>query len=183
VSEDARQVLAADAVRGEARGAVGPFWWQMLQHCEMVRSQPRNQSTSTQQIVYDARDSVARDLAERFVGLARGSDPAATAILDVLLPDRSRRTYERATGLTGEPLALARQLGADAGYIISIERRPLDPCRDIQVVLESTRWLHPETIVPLVETRMRAIVRRGKSGVAAEWDGGLLIADASGRDR
>src|SRR6185436_14157375 len=26
--EDVRQGMAADAVRGEARGAVGPFWWQ-----------------------------------------------------------------------------------------------------------------------------------------------------------
>ena len=28
----------------------------------------------------------------------------------------------------------------------------------------------------LVETRLQAIVRRGRSGVTAEWDGGLVIA-------
>jgi hypothetical protein len=175
LSEHARQVLADDAVRGEARGATGPFWWQMLEDCGVDHSQPRNQSTFRPRIVYEAPDSVARDLAERLVGLARSSGPAATAILDVLLPDRPRRTYERVIGLTGEPLALARRLGTDAGYIISLDRRSLDPCRDLQVVMDSTRWLDPETIVPLVETRLRAIVRRGRSGITAEWDGGLLI--------
>jgi hypothetical protein len=179
LSEDVRQVLANDAVRGEARGAAGPFWWQMLDGCGVAQYEPRNQPTSTPRIVYDARDGVARDLAERFVGLARSSGPAAAAILDVLLPDRPRRTFERSTGLTGEPLAVARRRGADAGYVVSLDRRPLDPCRDIQMAIESMSWLDPETIVPLVETRLRAIVRRGRSGISAEWDGGLLIAGTS----
>jgi hypothetical protein len=42
--------------------------------------------------------------------------------------------------------------------------------------MDGVRWLDPETIVPLVETRLRAIVRRGRSGVHAEWDGVLVIA-------
>ena len=180
LSDDARQVLAVEAVRGEARGAIGPVWWQALQDCGTAPSQPRRRSTSTPRVVYDARDRVARDLAERFVGLARASGPAAIATLDVLLPDRPRRVYERATGLTGESLARAWGLGTDAGYIMSLDRRPLDPCRDAHVVMDLVPWLDPETIVPLVETRLRAIVRRGRSGISAEWDGGLLVAGASG---
>ncbi len=100
-----------------------------------------------------------------------------TAILEVLLPDRQRRTYQQATALTGEPLAAARRRGRDAGYIISLDRRPLDPCRDIQILMDSARWLDPETIVPLIEARLRAIVRRGRSGLTADWDGGLLIGE------
>ena len=42
--------------------------------------------------------------------------------------------------------------------------------------MDGAPWLDPETIVPLVETRLHAIVRRGRSGVTVEWDGGLLIA-------
>ncbi|MGH7945268.1 MAG: ABC transporter substrate-binding protein, partial [Opitutaceae bacterium] len=176
LSEEARQVLADDAVRGEARGARGPFWWQMLPDCEVALSPPRDQSSPTPRIVYDASDEAARDLAERFVGLVRASGPAATAFLDALLPDRPRRTYRRATGLTGEALALARRLGTDAGYVMSFDSRPVDPCRDLQALMDGARWLDPETIVPLVETRLQAIVRRGRSGVTAEWDGGLVIA-------
>lgn len=176
LSEDARQALADDAVRGEARGARGPFWWQMLPDCEVTRSSAGAQSSPASRIVYDASDAAARDLAERFVGVARASSAAATALLDTLLPDRPRRTFQRATGLTGEALASARRLGADAGYVMALDRRPIDPCRELHALIEGARWLDPETIVPLVETRLQAIVRRGRSGVTAEWDGGLLIA-------
>jgi hypothetical protein len=175
--EEARQVLASDAVRGEARGAVGPFWWQMLQDCQVAPSEPREPAAFTPRIVYDGRDAASRDLAERLVGLSRGSGAVGNPVLEVLLPDRQRRTYRQATALTGEPLAAARQRGRDAGYIISIDRRPLDPCRDIQVLTDSARWLDPETIVSLIETRLRAVVRRGRSGLTADWDGGLLIEE------
>jgi hypothetical protein len=97
------------------------------------------------------------------------------------LPDRPRRTFQRATGLTGEPLALTRRRGTDASYVVALDLRPLDPCRDVQVLMEGARWLDPATIVPLIDTRLQAIVRRGKSGVTKEWDGGLLLAGASGQ--
>jgi hypothetical protein len=181
LSEDARQVLADDAVRGEARGARGPFWWRLLPDCDVVPSPPRDQSSPIPRIVYDASDGAARDVAERFVGLVRASGPAATEFLDALLPDRPRRTYQRAAGLSGDALALARRLGTDAGYVMSFDNRPVDPCRDLQALMDGVRWLDPETIVPLVETRLRAIVRRGRSGVHAEWDGGLVIAGGNAR--
>ena len=180
LSEDARQVLARDAVRGDARGARGPFWWEGLTDCAVTPSPARNQFSKTTRIVYDASDRAARELAERFVGLARASDPAATVFLDALLPDRPRRTYERATGLTGEALSQARRLGNDAGYVVALDSRPIDPCRDLQSLVDGARWLDPQTIVPLVETRMHAIVRRGRSGAIAEWDGGLVVAGPNG---
>jgi hypothetical protein len=130
--------------------------------------------------VYDASDRAARELAERFVGLARASDPGTAVFLDALLPDRPRRTYERATGLTGSALSQARRLGNDAGYIVALDSRPIDPCRDLQTLSEGARWLDAQTIVPLVETRMHALVRRGRSGMTAEWDGGLVVATPNG---
>ena len=179
LSAETRQLLAGDAVRGEARGAIGPFWWQTLQDCDVAFSVRSDPSPPTPRIVYDAADGAARDLAERFVGLVRASAPAA--MLDALLPDRPRRTYQRAAGLSSEPLVQARRRGTDAGYIMSLDRRPLDPCREIQLVMDGVRWLDPETIVPLVDTRLRAIVRRGRSGLTAEWDGGIVIAGSSPR--
>ena len=178
LSEDARQALATDAVRGEARGARGPFWWQMLTDCEIPPSPPRDQSALTPRIVYDAGDAAARDVAERLVGLARAGGPGAATFLDVLLPDRPRRRYERATGLTGEELARARSVGSDAGYVVALDSRPIDGCRDLHRLVDGARWLDPQTIVPLVETRMHAIVRRGRSGATTEWDGGVVVADS-----
>jgi hypothetical protein len=155
-SPDERKALAQDAVRGEARGAEGPFWWEeSLSNCEAAPPQTPPQAPSTTgRIVYDADDNAARDLAERLVGI---------------------RTYPRAIGLAGEALALALRAGNEAGYILSLDRRPLEPCREMQVLADNAGWIDPVAIVPLVDTRLQAIVRRGRSGMIAEWDGGLLL--------
>ena len=175
----ARQALADDAVRGEARGAAEPFWWQDLEGCDVAPARPRDPAAPAPRVVYDAADEAARDLAERLVGLGRVSSPAAAALLEALLPDRSRRVGLRAAGLAGEPLALARRRGTDAAYVMAFDRVSIDPCRDIAAAMESAPWLDPGSIVPLVDTRLQAIVRRGRSGVTADWDGALLI-DGSG---
>lgn len=180
LSDEARRVLANDAVRGEARGAAGPFWWQMLQPCAVPPAQPRTQTSLIPRVVYDASDGAARDLAERLVALNRASGSAASPMIEALLPDRPRRRYERAVGLTGEPLARALRVGNDAGYILSLDSRVLDSCGEIEVMIDRARWLEPDDIVPLVDTRLYAIMRRGRSGITAEWDGGLLIAGANG---
>jgi hypothetical protein len=45
----------------------------------------------------------------------------------------------------------------------------------MQVLMDRAGWIDPHTIVPLVDTRLQAIVRRGHSGLNAEWDGSLLL--------
>jgi len=176
-SLEARETLAHDAVRGEARGAVGPFWWESLTDCPIPASQARVPSTNGR-VVFNAVDSVARDLADRLVGLASASGPGTTAILNALLPDRPSRMYQRAAGLTGDALNLSLRRGDDASYILSTDRQPIEPCRELQVLVDAAGWLDPETFVPLVDTRMKAIVRRGRFGLNAEWDGGLLLVDS-----
>jgi hypothetical protein len=179
LSPESRQVLADDAVRGEARGAQEPFWWHSVSDCEVVPLPPRSQFSPIPRIVYDADDGAARDLAERLVGLVRATGPAARVFLDVLLPDRPRRTYQRATGLTPEALAVALRRGADAAYVLSVNGRPVEPCREVQAIMDGAPWLDPQTIVALVDVRLQAIVRRGRSGATVDWDGGMLIAGAN----
>jgi hypothetical protein len=178
LSAQDRQVLADDAVRGEARGAAEPFWWEAIEGCSLAAAQPGSASAPMPRIVYDAADEAARDLAERLVGLGRVSGSGATAP-GVLLPDRPGVIFQRAVGLTSEPLAMAWRRGSDAGYIMAIDRHPLDPCREMDVAIDRAPWLDPATLVPLVDTRMQAIVRRARSGATAEWDGALLIAGSS----
>jgi hypothetical protein len=164
LSPEERQSLADDAVQGPARGATGPFWWQSLPECEIPSSPKRDPSLSTTgRIVYDASDSTARELAERLVALARTSGTSAN------------RPYQSASGLTGDALAQARRRGADAAYIVSLDTRPLDPCREMQALVANMGWVDPGTIVPLVDTRLQAIVRRGHSGVIVDGDGGILL--------
>jgi hypothetical protein len=45
----------------------------------------------------------------------------------------------------------------------------------MQAVVDDVGWMDPETIVPLVDTRLQAIVRRGRTGMILDWDGGLLL--------
>ena len=176
LSEDGRRRLAADAIRGEARGAVGPFWWETALDCDGQSDRQQPQLPLTPRIVYDGNDAAARDLAERLVAVVRASGPAAPEIVNSLLPDRPRRDYQRTAALTGAPLLQAIRRGADAGYILSLDRRPLDSCREFAVTMESAPWLDRETIVPIADTRLHAIVRRGKAGAATEWDGGLVLS-------
>jgi len=173
---EARESLAHDAVRGESRGAMGPFWWESLSDCQIPSSQTSVPSSSGR-VVFDAADSVARDLADRLVGLAGTSGPGTAAILDTLLPDRPARTYQRASGLTDSALNMTLRRGDDTSYIVSIDRHPLEPCRELRSLVDAAGWLDPETMVPLVDTRMKAVVRRGRAGLNAEWDGGLLLVD------
>jgi hypothetical protein len=154
LSDDQRQALAADAVRGEARGALPPYWWQATPDCDIAAAPVGTAMPPTPRVVYDANDAVARDLAERLVGL---------------------RIYQRAAALTGAALVTAVRAGGDAGYVMAVDARPVDACRELQILRERARWLDPETIVPLVETRQRAVLRRGRGGVTVDWDGGLLI--------
>jgi hypothetical protein len=163
LSPEDRRLLAQDAVRGEARGAEGPFWWESLSGCDIAPSHaPTPTPSATPRIVYDADDSAARELAERFVGIGK---------------------YPRASGLAAEALAQALRRGNESGYVLSLDRRPFDPCREMQFLADHAGWIDPQTIVPLVDTRLQAIVRRGRSGLISEWDGALLLLLMGGNGR
>src|SRR5262245_38083055 len=135
LSAEEREALAHDAVRGEARAAAGPFWWQSLAECGIAASQQQAPLPSMGRLVYDESDGTARDLADRLVSLARVSGPGTAGILDAILP--VGRTYQRATGLTGEELASAYRRGNDAGYIVAFDARPLDPCREMRATIDN----------------------------------------------
>jgi hypothetical protein len=84
--------------------------------------------------------------------------------------------YQRATGLTAEALWRAVRLGEDAGYVLAIDSQPVDACGELKALADRAPWLDPATIVPLVDTRLHAVVRRGRSGLSTEWDGGIVLA-------
>ena len=187
LSVDARQTLAVDAIRGEARAAEGPFWWETMAECEVPAARAANPSEAPR-IVYDSGDAASRDLAERIVGLAtspggRAGSPASghtAEILNALAPGSPGQAFQRAIGLTGDGLMAAQSRGADAGYVTTLDRDPLDPCLEWRGVAERMPWLMPDAVVPLVETRLRAVVRRDRLSPVAERDG-LLVETAGER--
>ena len=64
-----------------------------------------------------------------------------------------------------------------------MQSRPLEPCVELDALKESVPWIGPWTILPLVDTRLQAVVRRGRSGLTTEFDGSVFIDDPDPRSR
>ena len=181
-----RQALAADAVRAEARGAEGPFWWEASAGCSALPPTGRARSAASRErdvrarVVFRVSDPVAGDLAERLVGLAAFDDPNTTGLIETLFPAGAAPLLS--AGLDDAAFDAALASGRDRGYVVGFDRRPLDPCQQLRALAARAGWLAqpggtPGTaVVPLVDTRTRAVVRRGRAGLTVDWDGGLVLA-------
>ncbi len=145
-----RSSLAKDAVRADARAAEPPYWWNNVPvTCRRASTRPR-QSTSTR-VAYRRDDEVARGLAERIVALA----PTGSGL--------------RAAGLDAPEFATAIRDGLDRAYVIGLPRQSLAPCRDAAL------WAEGARLLPLIDTRAYAIVRKGAPRLTVEWDGTLRV--------
>ena len=136
------------AVRGEARRPQGGgFWWEELRACGPAPAGAPTASTGTRRIAYVRGDPAARDLAGRIAALGGGT----------------------AAGLGQAEFSRSLTGGAGAGYVLALPRTVPEACRAARDLLPP--W--PAAVAPLVETRARAVVRRGKSRWAVDGDGTL----------
>jgi hypothetical protein len=175
LSASQRNALAREAVRGEARGAEPPFWMDAATACPAAMPQARpNDAPKMRRVVYELGDETARDLAERIVALSGTRSADAAAALDGLLP-RSHQSLQQAIGLTGAALASARSSGTDAGYVLAVARISANICDALDAVVRQLPWLDVRAAVALVDTRPHAVIRRGRSGIHHEGDGGVLL--------
>jgi hypothetical protein len=142
--------LARDAVRPDARAAAGPFWWEARAACP-TKPMPKARRAPTDAIAYPAEDSVARDLAERIVALAGGNVTAR--------------------GLAADSIGVALRLETERGYVLALPRQALVPCR------ESAAWPPGAAVVPLVDARAYALLRRGAPALVVEWDAAVRPAE------
>ena len=187
-----RRALAADAVRGEARGAA-PFWWEASAGCAVLSPARRARSAANRdgdvgaRVVFRASDPVAGDLAERLVGLTAFDDANSSGLLETLFPAGADGLVS--AGLDDAAFDAALATGRDRGYLVGLDRRPLDLCHQLRVLVARAGWLTrsggtPETaVVPLVDTRARAVVRRGRAGLTVDWDGVLVLPGVRGARR
>jgi hypothetical protein len=182
-----RQRLADDAVPGEAQGSAYDFpsaWDSCAADATSPSTLPpapaasRPAAAPSRRIVYDQSDSVARALAERIVVLASArSGEHAPLIAALLQGDRSRTLQTAALPAAVLPSALMR--GDDAGYVIALEK--FNGCAELTALREQATWLTRDNPVPLVDTRARALIRKDRSRLAIEWDGGLRFDGPSAR--
>jgi hypothetical protein len=139
-----RAELAANAVHAEARAAETPICSPDASPAAPDR-RPR--------IIYAADDSVARGLAERLVALA--DRPGAPVPASIASAGRLR-----AVGVPSVALARALASGTDLAYVVALPASSASQCLSV-----------PWTVVSLIETRPRAIVRRAAA---------RLVTDAAG---
>jgi hypothetical protein len=146
--DSVRLSLARDAVHAEARPAEPPFWWDSLVVCPAVPDVD-GQPLTASRIVYPRGDAVARGLAERLVALAGTGSSVRAAALDP--PE----------------LAAALRDQTERAFVMAVPRESLAPCHD------ASAWPAGSSIQPLIDTRARAIVRRGSPPLTVDWDGTL----------
>jgi hypothetical protein len=144
-----RAALARDAVRADARAAAAPSWWERAGACPQVTPPSAWRRPLANTVVYRASDRVARDLAERIVALAGAPELAARSLDD-------------------EAFRSALASGSERGFVLAAPVHATVPCR------ESAGWPPSATVVPLIETRPHAILRRGTPPFEVEWDGTLV---------
>jgi len=115
---------------------------------------------------------VARALAERIVALTSARSAESQQILDVLIP-KPRPQKLQMVSLPGAVFPSALTRGDDAGYVVALDRA--NGCGELRLLRQQAPWLTGEQLVPLVDTRPRALLRKGRSHVTMEWNGGLLL--------
>ena len=155
-SQAFRAGLARDAVRADARAANGPYWWTDTTSCSAPTVRSALVSTGTPNVVYPREDAVARALAERLVAILGGR---ATAV-----------------GLAPNAFASALTSGSEQAYVFPLRRTTRDRCRSIAELFGSAAWLGAEgAIAPLIDTRLRAVVRRDRLALRLTWDSTVAI--------
>ena len=176
--EALRTTLARDVVHIESRAAESPFWWDATEGCAPAsRSASSTPSPSSSRIVYRRDDPAAGELAERLVAMAAmsGSDPAGT---QRVLPPELRAAGARAIAVSLPPADFSAALlsGRELAYVSDLPARTPDPCTELRSLQATAPWLTSAApIMGLVDTRSRAIVRRGRVAVVVGPSGDVHL--------
>lgn len=188
VSEASRLTLAefvAGAVRADVRVAQVPLFTEATDGCatSMATSLAAPGSTSTR-VVYQTGDRIARGLAERLVALAgRHSSRGADSALGAVFPLLSRTGARATTAAALDPAAFSAALaaGAELAYVLRLPHGAT--CEDLATLLRAAPWLESAnarlSVIPLVDTRSLALVRRGRVAFRVDADGTLRLLDGA----
>ena len=163
---DLRLESLREAVHGDARPAEasdgeggGRPWFTDLERCELGPKEGRDAvdaAARRRRIVYNQTDRSAADLAARLVGL--GVLGRGTA----------------AAGLPTAAFASALRAGGDAGYVLELDAHAYDVCR--AAALELPPWTSAGKVVPLLDVRSHAVLRRALPRLWSDWGGTLRFA-------
>ncbi len=157
--ESLREAVHGDARPAEGSNGGGRPWFTDLERCELGGKGGRDvvdAAARRRRIVYSQADRSAADLAARLVGLGVLGRGAA------------------ATGLPATAFPSALRAGGDAGYVLELDARVYDVCR--AAALELPPWSSAGKVVPLLDVRSHAVLRRALPRLWSDWDGTLRFA-------
>jgi hypothetical protein len=146
------------AVHVDARAADRFFWWWGLTGCELAPARdpgPARPGRAPGRLLYERLDRTAQDLADRLV--ARSLVGRGTV----------------AAGLAPDAFATALAAGGDAASLVVFHRLAAARCSDAEQVPALARA--GASLVPLVDTRLHAVLRRGLPQLALDWDGTVRL--------
>ncbi len=170
-----------DAVRIESRVSAPRFWWQETAACGPVDA-PASVSANVRfpRIVTSSGVEIAIDLAARLVALAQSppvGPPEREAMASVLGPLVDQRSTLVVAVLPPDDFREVLEAGRDVAYVLELSSREYTPCEALAELREAAPWLDVRSIVPLLDTRARAIVRHDAATLTVEWDGTLRFGE------
>jgi hypothetical protein len=182
--------LARDAVRADARAAQPPHWWSNSQICHTTIAPAIASGEFSRRVVYRRGDQTGRALAERLVALAAIDAGASKAsVLAHTVPELvAGGTRVTSAGLSDDEFADALRSGTDLAYVAELSAFVASPCDAVAALMQAAPWLvvsaadsTPRSaaiargIVPLVDTRRRAIFKRDRVSFAIDHDGSVVL--------
>jgi hypothetical protein len=171
-----RESLARDAVRVDARDASRPLSWGGTDTCTYGKPKWYVSDTDPlpplERIAYRADDPVARQLAERLVALASMRGPSGTSPLTDLAPQLARSHSLRAEPLALDALAGATTREEQRAYVIAVPSRRATQCDyTLNATATTVPMVKDAAIVPLIDIRSHAIVRRNRVSLVVDREG------------
>jgi hypothetical protein len=182
-----QRALASDVVRAEASVVEETPWSSVAWAC--VANTPSRALAPSRlrahRIVYERYEETSRGIAERLAALASmAASSDGRTVLASVAPELVKRGVSlRAIGLNAKEFIDAFAAGRDAAYVISLPKRSLAVCPEIEELRQRAPWIAEHHLIPLVDTRRQVLVRRGRVGVRASYDGTLRLVTSSERAR
>jgi hypothetical protein len=85
-----------------------------------------------------------------------------------------------AVGLMPDAFRMAVTSGDDLAYMVPLVRASHDRCRDLDRLASLADWIGaPGTIVPLIDTRLRAVARRDRLNLVFTADSAITVVPST----
>jgi hypothetical protein len=127
-------------------------------------------------------DRLAGEIAQRLVALATYEGRSADGIpLSGLIPEWFERTDVPLTalGVSDGDLELALAQGRELGFIVSLPRRALDPCRTWSGLVAAVPWIRPGVMMLLAESGPVLVRSPRAPTLVSDWANTLRIVPAA----